>query len=131
MVSLRFYFRNGISVETGLYSFCRLCSRVSATVHFWERSRGTWADEGERHDRSHADHKRNYRPSPPSLLIPDRRREGDGGGGLSDVSVRLEGRTDDRLAHGQEVEEVSTQENQRKVGLNRLINNRKCIYTAL
>ena len=68
---------------------------------------------------------------PLSLLIPDRRREGDGGGGLSDVSVRLEGRTDDRLVHVREDEEVATQENQRKVGLNRWINYRKRIYTTL
>ena len=60
-------------------------------------------------------------------------KEGDGGEGLSDVSVRLEGRTDDRLVlvHVQEDEEVATQENQRKVGLNRWINYRKRIYTTL
>ena len=107
-------------------------SRVSATVHFWERGELNVGGR-ERHDRSHADHKRNYRPSPPLLLLIPDRREGDGGGGLSDVSVRLEERTDDRLAHVRvrEDEEVCTQENQRKIGLNRLINNRKCIYTAL
>ena len=127
MVSLRFYFRNGISVETGLYSFCRPCFTGECNRAFLgERGTRTWADERGRHDRSHADHKRNYRPSPPLSGA-----EGDGGG-LSDVSVRLEGRTDDRLVHVRvrEDEEVSTQENQRKVGLNRLISNRKCIAST-
>ena len=92
-------------------------------MHFWERGereRGRTRERGTI-ARMQTINEITVRLLPLSLLIPDR-REGDGGGGLSDVSVRLEGRTDDRLVHVRmrEVEEVATQENQRKVWLNRL-----------
>ena len=133
MVSLRFYFRNGISVETGLYSFClRLCFTGECNRAFLgERGTRTWADERGTIARMQTINEITVRLLPLSLFRTGG-REGDGGGGLSDVSVRLEGRTDDRLVHVRvrEDEEVSTQENQRKVGLNRLISNRKCIAST-
>ena len=105
-------------------------SRVSATVHFWERGERGRTREGGTIARMQTINEITVRLLPLSLFRTGG-KEGDGGEGLSDVSVRLEGRTDDRLVHVQEDEEVSTQQNQRKVWLNRLINYRKCIYTAL